>query len=229
MNYVKNLLKILLLAQCFLLSCVYDKKEEVVVTTEQNRLNLADFVKCPFNEAFDDKTNLEKYVLKKFGKPDSFQKARGTYDQDNKVLTDWIEIVYEKYTFEIYKGVINNKRFEIFRKIYIDDYTDLKNGINNETTIKDIERIFGRPREAKYLQREESDEGNDTIYHYNYNDYDNNSPYYYHLDIGFRREKLNSIGININFKWITSVSHSLDRSKQNSSLNGTVVYEKKLI
>ena len=53
MNYLKRLVKILFFAQCFLLFCVCDKKE-ATITTEQNKLNLADFVKWPFNiEKFD--------------------------------------------------------------------------------------------------------------------------------------------------------------------------------
>ena len=189
MSYVKNIAKILLLAQCLLLFCVCDKKEEVIVTTEQNRLNLADFVKCPFNEEFNDKTNLEKYVLKKFGKPDSVERGEIAIDEVNGVEGDRIRLTYDgKYSFEIYKWTFKKKKFEIFRLIYIKDCTDLKYGINNETTIKDIERLFGNPGSI------EKREGDVAAYYYSYG----TNQYLYNLAIGLGEGKLYSLRIHIN-------------------------------
>ena len=147
MNHTKNIVKILLLVQCLLLFCACDKKEEIV-TTEQNILNLADFVKCPFKDEFDDKTSLEKYVLKKFGKPKSIEKLRTWLYDHSEVIVDRIHIEYKGYSFEICRGV--SKRFEVFERIYnIPDDIDLKYGIKKqETTIKDIEKLFGKPEKV---------------------------------------------------------------------------------
>jgi len=183
MNYVKNVVKILLLIQCLLL-CTCDKE---VVTTEQHRLNLADFVTCPFNEKFDNKTNLEKYVLKKFGEPDSVRKGRknlGEHRKEWAIVTDWIEVAYQrKYTFRIYRGV--NKRLEFFDMIFFLEFTDLKYEINNETTIKDIKRLFGKPRDVTDIE-----DVYDINYYYSYS---HDSPYLYHLEIIFRKGKLSSM------------------------------------
>jgi len=169
MNHVKNLIKILLFTQCLLLCCVCNKKEEIIVTTEQNILNLADFIKCPFNEEFKKNTNLEKYVLKKFGKPDRVIKDRGPLghgDAEN-IITDIIILQYfvenpsDKYEFAIKKGV--SKRFEFFKYISIFNLTDLKYGINKKTTMRDIENLFGKPildgrdEEVENLRRKGSD------------------------------------------------------------------------
>ena len=196
MNYIKNFIKILLLAQCLLLSCEYK-----VVTTEQNILNLADFVKCPFNEEFDDKTNLEKYVLKKFGKPDSVRKRRAPFGDID--IINKIDLRYEKnYSFSIYRGV--KKRFEFFRNIKIFNYSDLKYGINEKTTIRDIESLFGKPEMAIKGSRTSilpngyaDSRDDDTLYAYRYNNGDN--LYYYFIDFGFKEGKLNSIYIDAYF------------------------------
>ena len=191
MNYVKNLIKLLVIAQC-LLFCVCDKKEAVIVeTTEQNKLNLIDFVKCPFNEEFDEKTDLEKYVLKKFGKTDRIRKWRGPTGEHSKVIADKIDIIYEKDRFVIYKGV--NKKFKVFETIFISNYIDLKFGIDNETTIKDIERLFGQPKKIDNIKREKNDEGINSIYYY----FRNDGAYSYNLDLGFIQKKLNYIRVNI--------------------------------
>ena len=208
MKYVKNLIMIILFAQCLLLFYACDKKEATTVETiaeptEQNIMNLADFVKCPFNEGFNGKTNLEKYVLKKFGKPDKVVKGRDALgDADSAdIVVDriWLEYTEEdpgdKYSFTICRGV--SKRFEVLERIYICKYTDLKYGINEETTIRDIENLFGRPRKVQNIQREENDTASDIHYRYAYSD----GPYVYHLSFGFRKEKLNSIGININISF----------------------------
>ena len=181
MKYVKNLVKILFLAQCLLLFCTCDKKE--VVTTEQNILNLADFVKCPFNEEFDSNTNLEKYVLKKFGKPKYIRKWRAPLYDYSKVVADQIYIQYVGYSFDIYRGVF--KKFEVFKNIYIRrDYTDFKYRINNETTIQDVERLFGKP---------ESVDDRDSYFYI----YSPEGPYQYHLRIAFIDGKIYSISIDI--------------------------------
>ena len=162
MNYVKNLIKILLFAQCFLLFCACNKKE--VITTEQHKLNLADFVKCPFNEEFGENTNLEKYVLKKFGTPDSTRKWRSQIADHDERVADKIELMYENCEILIYRWV-SKKRFEIFKGIFMLDYTDLKHGINKETTTKDIERIFGKPERAEKFQIEKNIAGSDADYY----------------------------------------------------------------
>lgn len=201
MKYVKNLVTILLLAQCLLLFCVCDKKE--IVTTEQNILNLANFVKCPFNEEFDDKINLEKYVLKKFGKPNRVSKVRGTTGEHSGVVVDKIGIEYENYSFSIYRGI--EKRFEVFKEISMLNYTDLKYGINEETTMRDIENLFGKPElrgrdeEVQSIQQKGSAAYSYTgFYNYYYEDNDK-SPYRYRLDIGFTKGKLGSISVNTLF------------------------------
>ena len=154
MRYVKNLIKILLLVQCLLLFCVCDKKEveKEIVTTEQNILNLADFVKFPFKDEFNNKTNLEKYVLKKFGKPKYTRKLRTCLYDHSEINVERISIVYDESSFEICRGV--SKRFEVFESIYnIPDNIDLKYGIKKkETTIKDIESLFGKPEKIKIIQ-----------------------------------------------------------------------------
>ena len=174
MNYIKNLIKVLLFAQCLFLFCVCDKKE--IVTTEQNILNLADFVKCPFKEEFDDKTDLEKYVLKKFGKPYTTNKLRRALYDHCEVVVDKIKIEYEESLFRIHRGV--SKRFEVFERIYgIPDDADLKYGIKRkETTIKDIERLFGKPEVVTIIK-------DFTSYKYTYNT--NQYKYKYDLDIRF--------------------------------------------
>ena len=180
MNYIKHLIKILLLAQCFLLFCEYDKK---VVTTEQNISNLADFVKCPFNEEFDKNTDLEKYVLKKFGKPDIIEKWRDWLGDHSERFGDKIRLVYDgKYLFYIHRWVFKSKKFEIFKGISIYNYADLKHGINKETTKKDIENLFGPLK------------GIDTGYYC----YNPDGPYIYHFNIGFEKGKVYSISIRIN-------------------------------
>jgi hypothetical protein len=150
MNHIKNIVKILLLAQCLFLFCVCDKKEveKEIVTTEQNILNLADFVKSPFKDEFNNKTNLEKYVLKKFGKPKYTRKWRAALSDHSEVSVERTSIVYKKSSFEICRGL--SKRFEVFESIYnIPDNIDLKYGIKKkETTIKDIEGLFGKPEKV---------------------------------------------------------------------------------
>ena len=184
MNYVKNLLKILLLAQCLLLFCTCDEK----ITKEQKiqmKSNLIDFIKCPFNEEFKNNTNLEKYVLKKFGKPDSASKSRGAINDFSEVIADHIHLTYKGYIFWINRGV--NKRFEVFTQIYIKNFTGLKYGISKETTVKDIERLFGL-----YYS---GDRKEDNIrYDYTYK----NGPYLYHFGIGFRNGELSYISIDVN-------------------------------
>ena len=171
MDYVKNLVKILLFAQCFLLFCTCDKKE--VVTTEQNILNLADFVKFPFKDEFDN-TNLEKYVLKKIGKPKWIEKFRTTLYDHSEVVIDRIHIEYDGYSFRICRGV--SKRFEVFETIYATpDNIDLKYGIKKkETTIKDIEGLFGKPEKVTNIK-------NYTSYEYIYS----TEQYKYLFDIRF--------------------------------------------
>ena len=210
MNYVKNLIKILVIAQC-LFFCACNKKETakveaieveatVVETTEQNILNLADFVKCPFNEEFNNKTNLEKYVLKKFGKPDKLGKGRtslGDADTANIIIDEiWLRY-YEKYpddgkySFVIHRGI--SKRFEVFARIHIWNFTDLKYGINEKTTIRDIENLFGEPESVKRGPREDGRPYSFIDYEYWYSNDDN--LYFYRFDLGFRDGKLYSIYI----------------------------------
>ena len=211
MNYVKNLIKILLFVQC-LLFCVCDKKEATIVekteveateivTTEQNELNLVDFGKWPFNDKLKNTTNLEKYVLKKFGKPDRVIKDRGPLghgDAEN-IITDIIILQYfvenpsDKYEFEIYRGV--SKRFEFFKYISMYNLIDLKYGINETTTMRDIENLFGKPsldgrdEEVENLQRKGSDAYSYTgSYRYGHNN--DGHLYYYLFDFGFRKGKL---------------------------------------
>ena len=185
MKYVKYLVKILLLAQCLLLFCTCDEK----VTEEQKiqmKSNLIDFIKCPFNEEFDDKTDLEKYVLKKFGKPDRVSRSRGAINDFSEVIADHIYLIYgEIYEFWINRGI--NKRFEVFKIIFMSNFIDLKYGINKDTTIKDIEKLFG----LHYSGNQQED---DIRYDYTYKD----GPYLYHLGIGFWKGKLNYISIHIN-------------------------------
>ena len=198
MNYLKNLIKILLLTQCLLLFCVCDKKEVAVVeTTEQNILNLADFTKCPFNEKFDNKTDLEKYVLKKFGKTDRIDRRRGPTAEHSVIIADKTNIRYENVSFLIYKGV--NKKFNGFKEIFMSNFINLKYGINNETTTKDIEGLFGQPIKIEDIKKKENEKGNDTIYYY----YREDGPYSCLLEFRFRREKLNYMAIRIHNKdWI---------------------------
>ena len=190
MNYVKNLIKVLLIVYCFSLSACGDKKEVIgdkkeVITAEQQKLNLADFVEWPFNEKFNDKTDLEKYVLKKFGKPDSTRKWRAPLGDAyyREVPADKIQIEYESYSFEIYRWVYKKKRYEIFKGISIYDHTDLKHGINEKTTIKDIERLFGKP---------------DSVGNYSYSYLYTTDKYSYHFDIVFIGGKLTNLSIRIN-------------------------------
>ena len=201
MNHVKNLVKILLFAQC-LLFCACDKKE--IVTTEQNILNLTDFVKCPFNEEYDDKTNLEKYILKKFGKPDKFGKGRtslGDADAADIVIDEiWLRYyetssVDEKYSFVIYRGI--SKKFEVFARIYIYNYTDLKYRINENTTNRDIENLFGKPNE---FEQKKIDGDDYKKYSYYTSSYNKNSPYYYQLHLRFKGMKLDYINIETRFR-----------------------------
>ena len=196
MSHVKNLVKILLLVQCLLLCCVCGNKETAIEDpTEQQRSNLADFVKCPFKEEFKNNTNLEKYVLKKFGKPDSVEKWKDVIHDYSDVVVDRIDLNYKgNYLFSIYRGI--KKKFEVFKKIFILNFSDLKYGINKEATVKDIERLFGQPNEIQNIQREENKKGRpDMVYHYSFNCGDS---YVYHLSIGFRKKKLDSVGINVN-------------------------------
>lgn len=198
MNHVKNLINILLLVQFFLFcacnekkATVYYEEETAIKITEQNKLNLVDFVKCPFDEEFDDKTNLEQYVLKKFGKPDKFGKGRAPLGDASgaDIITDKIWLRYDrKYSFIICKGV--SKKFEVFDEIYIYNFIDLKYGINEETAIRDIESLFGKP---KRIQQKRNDTYSYTIYYYDFDNKDN--PYIYFLYFGFRDEKLHSIEI----------------------------------
>ena len=194
MNYIKHLIKTLLFVQCFLLFCVCDKKE--IVTTEQNKLNLADFIKWPFNEELDDNTDLEKYVLKKFGKPDSIRKWRDWLGDHSEVVADKIELLHKDYAILIYKWVFKRKRFEVFKSIAMTNYTDLKYGINNETTIKDIERLFGKPDEIQNIQREKSDARSDVLYYYYV--HEDSVAYVYSLGIGFRKGRYRYISVTIN-------------------------------
>ena len=184
MKYVKNLVKILVIVQC-LLFCTCNKKEETteIETTEQNELNLADFVKCPFKDEFDDKTNLEKYVLKKFGKPKYMRKWRAVIYDNSEVIADQIQIAYKDYSFEIHRGVY--KRFEVFKYILIlEDFQHIKYGINKETITKDIKRLFGRPERIKDRDS----------YFYSYSP---DGQYSYHLNITFIDDKIYSISIEI--------------------------------
>ena len=217
MNYIKNLIKILVIAQCFLFYAC-DKKEvaiegtsEVVtevITTEQKELNLVDFVRFPFNEEFKINTNLEKYVLKKLGKPDEVTKGRDSLNDtdgaDMVVYRIWLEYSErrsgDKFSFTICRGV--SKKFEVFEKIYIERFIDLKYGINEKTTMRDIENLFGspalegRPEEVQNLQRKGSDVYSYTGY-YSYL-YSPDGPYVYHLNFGFSEGKLDSIKIKVN-------------------------------
>ena len=193
MNHVKNLVKILLLAQCLLLCCVCGNKETAILEpTEQQRLNLANFVKCPFKEEFKNNTNLEKYVLKKFGKPDNFGKVKSGFgDAGNEDIFGYE--IWLNYTeknpgarFTIFRGISVNgvsKKFEIFKYLSIYNLTDLidfKYGINIKTTTRDIENLFGKSGnlEKKYYDSDNED-----------------SPYYYFLTFGFEEGKLNSLYI----------------------------------
>ena len=184
---VKNLVKILLIAQCLLLFCACDDREIVTVTAEQQVLNLADFVKCPFNEGFDENTDLEKNVLKKFGKPDSVRKWRKKLAAHSEMIVDNSYLSYENYEFEIRRGV--NKKFEYFELMLILNFTDLKYGINKETTIKDIERLFGNSEDF-------TDVEDSYISNYSYEDNDD-SPYFYRLRLAFRKKKLDSLRVVI--------------------------------
>ena len=165
MNYVKNLIKILLFVQC-LLFCACSNKGGIPleITTEDQKLRLSDFVKCPFNEEFKNNTNLEKYVLKKFGRPDEILKGRGSlgYGSNTGIIKNQITLrYYEKYSFIIYRGV--SMKFELFSEIYIYTFEDLKYGINEKTTMRGIENLFGKPildgqpEEVKNFRRKGSD------------------------------------------------------------------------
>ena len=192
MNSTKNIIKILLLSQCLLLFCTCEKE---VVTTEQNRLNLAAFVTCPFNEKFDDKTDLEKYVLKKFGKPNNVWKYReklGIHREppDAPIVVDRVTLEYKnKYQFDITKGI--NKRLQFFDSIFLGDFTDLKYGINNETTIKNMKRLFGKPKDVSEIE-----DVYEINYYYSHKD---NIQYLYHLEIVFRKEKLDTVHVRVKF------------------------------
>jgi len=200
MSFVRRLVKILPLMQCLLLllpasMCKEKVEKEIILTPEQekqNGLNLADFVKCPFSEEFDSNTNLEKYVTKKFGKPDSTRKVREMLYDYSKVVADKTYLTYEeRYEILIYRGVF--RKFEVFKTVFILDFTDIKHGMNKETTIKDIERLFG-PREVQSGRGKENNSYSDTIYSYTYSD---DGPYTYNLDIGIRKKKLRYISIDV--------------------------------
>ena len=198
MKYVKNLVKILLLAQCLLLFCTCNKKEETteIETTEQNELNLADFVKCPFNEEFKSNTNIEKYVLKKFGKPDEVIKVRGPLDDTTgaDIIIDHIELRYsEKYSFVIYRGI--SRKFEIFSRIYMYKFIDLKYGISEKTSIRNIENLYGNPESVKKRPRTKDRPYSFTDYRYSYSSDDSHE---YFLYFGFLEGRLHSIEIITN-------------------------------
>ncbi|MCL1864572.1 MAG: hypothetical protein FWF73_02030 [Spirochaetes bacterium] len=210
MNHVRNLVKIILLVQCCLF-CVCTK--EAVLTTEENRLNLADFVKCPFNEKIEKNTDFVKYFLKKFGKPDEFKRGQ-VYPGDNsgliaveETLLEYDEkyrfIIHsctrdlEEYTKEFRKRI--NKKFKVIREISIYSISDadLKYGLNTETTIKDIERLFGKPDWSH----------GDTTYVYSYDACDSTycsaleriEMFYYRLYLEFKKGKLIKIKIETKF------------------------------
>jgi hypothetical protein len=186
MNYVKNLAKILLFVQCFLFCACGNKGSiSLEIPTEEQKLRLADFKKCPFNEEFTNKTDLEKYVLKKFGKPDTFYKWSGKFGEHSEVTAYFIQLHYKnKYEFEINKVI--NRKFQFFDTIFLLDFPDLKYGINKDTTIKDIESLFGKSREF-------TDVEDSYIIYYSYED--NDGPYYYSLKIAFSNKKLSSISV----------------------------------
>ena len=192
MKYTKNLIKILLLTQCFLFFCTCEDnaKTETII---RNEYDIVDFITCPFNEKFDDKTNLEKYVLKKFGKPEIVWKERKRLGDHKElpIVVDWIVLIYnnDKYKskFEITRGI--NKRLDFFNSILILDFTDLKYGINNGTTIKDIEKLFGTP----YVK--DIEDGYELEYRHGYVD----DIYIYELKFVFRKKKLNAVHIQTDF------------------------------
>jgi hypothetical protein len=203
MNYLKNLVKLLLFAECFLLCCVCEKNEPAIVEpTEQQRSNLASFVKFPFNEEFKNKINLEKYVLKKLGKPDEFGKVRkGFGDGPNEdIFGDEIWLEYtekdfgDRYSFTIFRVVsfmgISKSSFEFFKYLSIYDLTnlsDLKYGINEKTTTRDIENLFGKS-------------GNLEKKTYYYESSDNKDiPARYILKFWFKKGKLDSLYIEARF------------------------------
>ncbi|MCL1864649.1 MAG: hypothetical protein FWF73_02430 [Spirochaetes bacterium] len=149
-------------------------------------------MKCPFNEMFDSNTNLENYVLKKFGKPDIDWKERKKLGKDKElsIVVDWIVLVYnnDKYKskFDITRGI--NKKLNFFDSILLLDFTDLKYEINNETTIKDIESLFGKSRDVSEIK---------DVYEISYDYYDD--IYLYHLKFVFRKKKLSAIHIRTEF------------------------------
>ena len=170
-------------------------ERKVPVTTKQNKLNLVEFVKCPFNEEFDENTDLEKYVLKNFGNPDSIKKRKKLMDI-NEIAINETRLIYNKnYSFEIYKWISKKKGFEIFKKISMSNFPDLKYGINKNTTTKDVEALFGKPESMSIIQRKESDKDDNTIYYYIHGP---DNLYIYDLNIRFEKEKLRGISIRIN-------------------------------
>ena len=213
MKYLKNLLMILLFAQCLLLFCTCDEK----VTKEQEiqmESNLIDFIKCPFNEEFKNNTNLEKYVLKKFGKPDSVWKRRGPIYDNSGIVADIFKLKYEKScTFWIYRGI--NKKFEVFAEIFIYNYADLKYGINEETTIRDIENLFGKPKKVNKVPKEKGRPYSYTGYNYFY---PNDDKYLYNLYFRFKEGGLDCISVEVDIdQYLGLRSHEPVHSKKNNS------------
>ena len=114
------------------------------------------------------------------------RKWRAVIYDNSEVVADQIQIAYEDYSFEIYRGV--SKRFEVFNSIYnIPDGIDLKYGIKKkETTIKDIERLFGKPEEV-YINQDQTS----YTYIYSINQYD------YKLYIRFKKGEVAGINIDV--------------------------------
>ena len=136
-------------------------------------------------------------MLKKFGKTDRIGKRRGPTAEHSAIIADKTDIMYKKARFVIYRGV--NKKFNGFTEISMSNFMNLKYGINNETTTKDIAGLFGQPRKIEDIKREKNDEGIDIIYYY----YIEDGPCGYFLELGFIRTKLDYMVIRIHNKdWI---------------------------
>ena len=96
--------------------------------------------------------------------------------------------------FLIYKGIYNKKKFEIFKEIFILYYTDLKHGINEKAAMKDIEKLFGKPKTKDFFLNNPIS----TIVTYRYYPDKKDTLYFYRLYIKFEKEKVTSIEIDIN-------------------------------
>lgn len=215
---------VLVLASGILVSFIAEQRAEKaalsynkIVRTEEdilkeNKLNLADFVKCPFNEKIEENADFAKYFLRKFGKPDEFKKGSAfPGDLSTIIEAEQTLLGYNgKYRFKIWKCVRylesgSTRKFKTIKeiRIYSVSDADLKYGLNSETTIKDIDRLFGKPKDIENYTREKDSPYADTRYYYEYDtnpsstsiDISEKELFWYSFDLRFRNGTLSELEI----------------------------------